>query len=103
MQLGPDTCGRTKYQKAYALPAVSERQHKQPRTTVLASVRVAHHGAGAVIDLGFARRGLNHGPRFRFRCSAQLAYKPLDALVTDSETVTVDQVLPDRLGIATTR
>jgi len=91
VQFGPDAGSGTEDQKPHAFAAVSERQHKQPRTTVLASLRVAHHRAGAVIDLRFfARRGLNHGSRFRFGCSAQLAYKPLDTLVTDSETVAVD-------------
>jgi len=104
VQFGPDSGTGAEDQKPHAFAAISEREHKQPRTTVLPSLRVTHHRAGAVIDLCFfARRGLDHGACFRRRRSAQLAYKPLDTLVTDSETVAVDQILPDRLGIAIAR
>ena len=71
---------------------------------ILAGVRVAHHRAVAVIDLCFfARRGLDHRAGFRRCRAAQLTYKALDTLVTAGETMAVDQVLPDRLGVAAPR
>ena len=87
-----------------ALPAVSECQHEQPRPAVLAGLRIAHHRAGAVIDLRFfARRSLDHRPCFRPSRSAQLADKALDALITGPKRMAVDQVLPDRFGVAAAR
>ena len=48
------------------LAAVAQRQHEQPRAPVLAGVRIAHHRAGAVIDLRFfAGCGLDDRACFR--------------------------------------
>ena len=61
VQLGPDPRTGTEHQQAHRLAAVTQRQHEQPRAPVLAGLRIAHHGAGAVIDLRFfARRGVDH-------------------------------------------
>src|SRR5947209_13548134 len=103
MQCGPDVCRRAEHQKAHAFPAVSEREHEQPRTTVLAGFRIAHHGAGAVIDLCFLTGScLNHRASFRRYGHLQLVYEALDALIARTETASIDQVLPDRHGIAAT-
>ena len=64
-------------------------------------MRIAHHRAGAVIDLGlFTRRGLDHRASFRRLAALELADEALDALIAGSETAGVHQVLPDRLGVA---
>ena len=74
MQFGPDLRTGPEHQQANRLAAVTERQHEQPRAPVLAAVRIADHGAGAVIDLGFfAGRGFDDGAGFRRLASAQLA------------------------------
>ena len=81
VQLGPDARAGAEHQQANGFPAVAQRQHEQPRAPVLAGLRVAHHGTGAVIDLRFfARRGHDHHASFRRRRSAQLAYEALDAV-----------------------
>ena len=51
MQLGPSLRAGLEHQEADRLAAVAESQHEQAHAAVLAAVRVAHHGAGAVIDL----------------------------------------------------
>ena len=53
MQLGPDARAGTEHQEANGFPAVSQRQDEQPRAPILARLRVAHHRAGAIIDLRF--------------------------------------------------
>ena len=40
-------------QQANGLAAVAQRQHEQPVRRYWPRVRIAHHGAGAVIDLRF--------------------------------------------------
>ena len=100
MQLGPDVRAGTEGEQSDALAAVAEGQHEQPRTPVLAALRVARHRAGAVIDLGlFARRGDDHRAGFRPGGAAQFAYEAFDARILAGEAVIVDQVLPNRLGI----
>src|SRR3954452_10164303 len=59
------------------------------------------HGAGAVINLPFLTRGgFNHHSGFGRDGDLQLAYEALDTLITGAETLVIDQVLPDRHGIA---
>jgi len=53
MQLGPDARARLKGEQANAFSAVAECQHEQTGAAVLAGVRIADRGAGAVIDLRF--------------------------------------------------
>src|SRR5579872_7424828 len=104
MQFGPDACAGAENQQTHAFPAVSQRHHKKARATVLARVRIAHHRTGTVIDLRFFTRGsLDHRTCFRCRCSTQLAYEALDALIARAKAVTVDQFLPDRLGVSAKR
>ena len=107
MQLGPGLRAGVEHQEANRLTAVAKSQHEQagPEGTpaVLAAVWIADHGASAVIDLGlFAGRGLNHGASFFRRAADQLAHEALDALVAAREAAGVDQVLPDRHGVAAT-
>ena len=95
MQLGPNLHAGAEHQEAHALPAVPERHHEQPRTAILAALRISDHGAGAVIDLPFLTRGcLNHHSRFRRDCDLQLAYVALDTLITGGEALVIDQVRP---------
>jgi hypothetical protein len=52
MEFGPGLRTGTKDQQANGLAAVTEGQHEQPSAPVFAGLVVAHHGTGAVIDLG---------------------------------------------------
>ena len=104
MQFGPDARAGAEHQQPNRFAAVAQRQHEQPRAPVLAGLRIAHHRAGAVIDLRFfAGRGLDHHAGFRRRRSAQLADEALDALIAAGEAVVVHQVLPDGHGVAAPR
>ena len=65
MQLGPGLRAGLEHQEADRLAAVAEGQHEQAHAPVLAAVRVADHGAGAVINLGlFTGRSLDHRAGF---------------------------------------
>jgi len=69
----------------------------QPRTPVLARLRVAHHRVLAVVDLALlARSGLDPWMGLGAPLIAQLAHEPLHARVAAWEAVVVDHVLPDR-------
>jgi hypothetical protein len=101
VQLGPDSRAGAEHQQPHRFSTVPQRQNEQPRVPILAALRIAHHGARAVIDLRFfAGRRLDHHPSFRRRRSAELVYEPLDAGVSSGEPVAVHQVLPDRHGVA---
>ena len=79
-------------------------KYGQPCAAVLARLRVAHHGAGAVVDLFFLTRGrLNHRTSFRRDRYLKLAHEALYALVARAEAMAIDQVLPDRYGVAAMR
>ena len=104
MQLGPGLRAGVEDQEPNRLAAVAEGHHEQAHAAILAGVRVADHGAGAIIDLGlFADRGLDHRAGFFGRAADQLAHEALDALVAAREATGVDQVLPDRHGVAAPR
>src|SRR6266850_7316474 len=53
VQLRPDPRAGLERQQSDRLAAVPEPQHEEPRAAVLARLRIAHHRALAVIDLGF--------------------------------------------------
>ena len=53
VQFRPDLRTGAEHQKTDRLAAVSQRQHEETRAPVLASLRIAHHRAAAVIDLRF--------------------------------------------------
>src|SRR6202034_43031 len=102
MQLSPNTRTGTEHQKANSFSAISQRQNEQAGTPVLASLGVAHHRAGSIIDLRFfTRRGLNDHARLRRGRSAQLPHEALDASVFFAEAVAVHQVLPNGHGVPT--
>jgi hypothetical protein len=48
MQLGPGLRAGLEYEEADRLAAVAKGQHEEPHAAVLAAVRIANHGAGAV-------------------------------------------------------
>ena len=56
VQFGPDLRAGLEDQQPNGLAAVAEREDEQACAAVLAGVRIAHHGAGAVIDLRFLAR-----------------------------------------------
>jgi len=104
MQLRPDARTRLEGEQPDAFAAAAEREHKHPRAPVLSGVRVASHGALAVVDLRlFPRGGLNDGARFRRLLSAQFANVAPHRLVSAAEAVHVHQFLPDGHGIAALR
>ena len=101
MQLGPDARTGAEGQQAYGLAAVAERQHEQTRASIFTRLRIAHHRAGAVIDLRlFSGRGDDHRSRLRCWVSAELANEAFDRLIAPAEATLGHQVLPDRHGVA---
>jgi hypothetical protein len=80
--LGPDVRAGTEGEQTYRLAAASERQHEQSCASIFAGLRIADHGAGAVIDLAlFSGCGNDHGSRLRGLVSAKLAHEALDGLI----------------------
>src|SRR5258708_36313865 len=95
MQFGPDLRAGPEHQQADGLATVTESQHEQPRAAVLTTVRVAHHGAGAVVDLKFfAGCRLNDCARFRRLSSTKLPDETVDALILGGEAAGIHQFLP---------
>src|SRR6516165_11140038 len=103
MKFGPDACTRTPDQQAYGFAAVAECQYEQPRSAILAALRVTYHRTGPIIDLGLFSDGSEDDPHGLWRLgSAHLANKTLHGLVTVGKAVIGDQVLPDGHGIPAT-
>ena len=101
MQLGPDAGTGSENQQPDRFAAIAQRQDKQSGPPVFARLRIAHHRACAVIDLGFFSRCRDDDSgRLRLLYSAQFASKALHALITAIEAILGDQILPDRHGIA---
>src|ERR1700747_72024 len=70
--------------------------HEQPGAPILAALWIAHHGAGAVINLRLlAGRGDDHNAGFGGLRSTPLAHEALHALVAAGKVVLGNQVLPD--------
>jgi len=102
VQLRPDAGTGAEGEKANRFATTAQGHHKQPGTSVLAGLGIPHHGAAAVIDLGFLTgSGDDHDAGFRCLRAAQLAHEALYALVVVGEAVLRDQILPDGSGIAT--
>src|SRR6185437_5222807 len=101
VQLRPDLRAGLEHQQPDRLAAVAEGHHEQARAAVLAGARIADHRPGAVIDLSFFA-GVRNDDRARLRRSraAELADVAFDALVSAREGAVIDEVLPDRHGIA---
>src|SRR6266498_106523 len=103
VQFGPDTGAGMEAEKPDALAAKAQRQYEETCAPVLPGLRIADHGAGAVIDLRLLTRGSFDNPaRFRRLSSTQLAGVALDALIGAGETMPVYQFLPDGHGVAAT-
>ena len=101
VQLGPDACAGTEHQQPHRFAAAPQSHHEQPRPPVLTALRIAHHRASPVVDLGFfSRRGEDHRPCLWYLRSAQLVSESPNALIPTLEPVIGDQILPDRHGIA---
>jgi hypothetical protein len=101
VQFGPELCAGTERQQTYRLATAAQRHHEQPRAPILAALGIAHHRAGAVIDLCFlAGCGDDDDASFGRLRSAPLAHEALHTLVAAGETVPGDQVLPDGPRIA---
>jgi hypothetical protein len=101
MQLGPDLRTGSEYQQAIRFTTVAQSQHEQAHALVLAAGRVAHHGAGAVIDLGlFTGRGFDHRAGWRGVLAAEFAHETPHALVRAGKTAAIHQILPDGLSVA---
>ncbi len=101
VQFGPDAGTGSEGEKTDRLAAVTQRQHEQPRTPVFACYRIAHHRAGAVIDLAlFSGWRFDDRSCFWRRGCAKFPRVAQHALVATVESVTVDQVLPDSHRVA---
>jgi hypothetical protein len=101
VELGPSARARLEGEQADALAAVAQGEDEQARAAVLPRDRVPHHRTVAVVDLPFfARGGHDHGMRVGRLRAAQLAHEAPHAGVPGREAVLVDQVLPDRHGVA---
>jgi hypothetical protein len=75
VQFGPD-------EEPNRLPAVAESHHEQPGAPILAALRIADHGAGAVIYLTFFTRSRDdHDSRLGNLDSPKLPDKALHALI----------------------
>ena len=102
MQFGPDLRAGLEAEQTDAFAAESEGKDEEPGAAVFARDRIANQRAGAVVDLGFfAGGGEDDGAGFRGLCAALLADEAFDGFVGTGETVEIDQVLPDRHGVAT--
>src|ERR1700739_615152 len=101
MQFRPSAYTRPPGEQAHAFAAIAERQHEQPRPAIFATLRITHHRPTAIVDLGFfSRSGEDDAHRFPTLRPAQLAHKTLHRLIAPGKAVVRDQVLPDRLAIA---
>src|ERR1700691_4017188 len=56
VQFGPDSRAGAEYQESNRLSAMAQSHHEQPRAPVLAALRIAHHGAGAIVYLRLLAR-----------------------------------------------
>ena len=103
VELGPGLRTGAKDQQTYRLAAVAQSHDEQPSASVLATLLVAHHRTGAVVDLGFfARCRQNNTDGLRAVSAVQLTDEALDRLIAAAIAVLIDQVLPDGCGVAST-
>ena len=87
-----------------AFAAEAECQNEEASAAVFTGFRIADLRAGAVVDLRFfARCGENDRAGFRRLCAALLADEAFDGFVGTGEAVMIDEILPDRHGVATDR
>ena len=101
VELGPDLRARLPHQEPDRFARVAKRQDEEPGAPVLARLRMPHHWAVAVIDLGFlARRGSDHNACFGRSGSVLSHDEAPHAGIPGAEAVVVDEVLPDGHGVA---
>ena len=101
VQLGPAARARLEGEQPDALTAIAQGEDEQPRAAVLARVRMPHHRSVAVVDLAFFSRGRhNHGVRLGRALPAERDDEAADAGVLGGKAVIVDEVAPDRHGVA---
>jgi hypothetical protein len=101
VEFRPAPRARLEREQPDALAAVALGEDEQARAPVLPGGRVPDHRPVAVVDLAFlARRGDDH----RMGLGRPLAAQPPDeaphAGVAGQEAVVIDEVLPDRHGVA---
>ena len=86
MQFRPGAGTRLENQQTDRLAAVTQSHHEEAGAPVRAGLRIADHGTGAVIDLGFfAGSGVDDGMSLRNLYAAELADKAPHALVAAGE------------------
>jgi hypothetical protein len=101
VQLGPAPGARLKGQQPDALAAVAQGEDKEPRAPVLARDRMSDHRAVAVIDLAFLPGGRHdHRMRLGGPLTPERDDEAPDARVLGREAVIIDQIAPDRHGVA---
>ena len=101
VQLGPAPGARREGQQADALAAIAQGEDEQPGPAVLARVGMPHHRAVAVVDLAFFPGGRHdHGVRLGGPLAPQRDDEAADAGVLGGEAVIVDEIAPDRHGVA---
>ncbi len=104
VQLGPDLGCRAPHEQPDGLAGVAEGQGKKAGPAVAPRARVADHRPSAVVHLAFlARRRGNDHARLDGPGATQLPDKAADAGIAGREAVVVDQILPDRDGVAPPR
>jgi hypothetical protein len=103
MQLGADTRTGTPEQQPHRLAAVAQGHHEQSRATVFPALRIAHHWARPVIDLGlFSGCGLDNPYGLGLCGTSKLVNKTLHGLEAMGKAMIGNQVLPDGHGVLTT-
>src|SRR2546426_8617292 len=101
VELRPAPGARVEGEQADALAAVAEGEDEQARAAVLPRDGVPDHRAVAVIDLPLlAGRGHDHRMRLEGALTTQPPHEAPHAGVPGWEPVLIDQVLPDRHGVA---
>jgi hypothetical protein len=101
VELGPDPAARLPGEEADGLAAVAQGEDEEPRAPILPALRVADHGAVAVVDLRLlARCGEDDGVRIRQSRRVQRADEAADARVPGREAVAIDEVLPNGHRVA---
>ncbi len=103
VQLGPDSGTGAEPEQPNRFTAVAQRHHEQPRASVLARLRMAHHRSVTVVDLAFfPSLGLDDSHRSGTLGSTQLAHEALHGLIASRKAVIRNQILPDGHGVAAT-
>ena len=101
VQLGPEPGARPVDQQPHGLARVAEREHEEPRPSVLARGRVADHRPAAVVDLRLlARSGRDDHPGLGGGALSELGDETPHTGIAGRKAVRVDQLLPDGHGVA---